>query len=497
MVAKRFAFTLCCVLFFVFTHTVYSETWLDKAKNKYDDLRGAKKTDVETSSETKEKASIARAEIPNDLPDDWRLELFEESIFGSELVLARVGEAGKPKVFLVHGLGQLGMRDWLTVVPKLKADYEVFVIDLPGFASSGKPKGKYSPSNYAGVLNEVKAYYAPSEQISMIGHSMGAAVTLRYSHLYPNSLKRAVLVDAAGILQRTAFMKHSVQISNAEKSSAHVSKLVLSKTQGLSNNLIELINLWPDPSRLIKSEGAWSKTFSGKSNANAAFALIEEDFSEAIYNNKVAITLIWGELDTVAPLRTGEVLSHALGGAKLSVIAGAKHVPMKTHSDLFNDYLKHHLDQTYSEPEQKLQEGENINCGGISGRIYTGDYKKVHISDCKAITLRDMTAEQLIIKDSQVDIEDVSLTSKGTAFSCQDSVVLATNLSIKGDVAMLLDDCRLDSAGMYLEAYATALNVLNQSRLVISIARVSSAKYKGFAHGLYVLEQQSLDEYLQ
>ena len=50
---------------------------------------------------------------------------------------------------------------------------------------------------------------------------MGAAVSLYYASIYPQTLERLVLVSAAGILERTSYLKHlsELNIGNGQHNS--------------------------------------------------------------------------------------------------------------------------------------------------------------------------------------------------------------------------------------------------------------------------------------
>lgn len=93
-------------------------------------------------------------------------------MFNSSMLVLEVGDKQAPPLLLVHGLGVLGMQDWFSIIPELSKNYYIVAIDLPGFAHSQSPDGRYSPRNYAKVLAEVVDYYM-TKPPSVVGHSMG------------------------------------------------------------------------------------------------------------------------------------------------------------------------------------------------------------------------------------------------------------------------------------------------------------------------------------
>ena len=70
----------------------------------------------------------------NGLPAHWQAYYLDEPEFKGKVFLAESGPKTAPVVILIHGLGQNGLRDWVSVVPALEKNYRVVMLDLPGFA---------------------------------------------------------------------------------------------------------------------------------------------------------------------------------------------------------------------------------------------------------------------------------------------------------------------------------------------------------------------------
>src|SRR4029079_10805413 len=81
-----------------------------------------------------------------------------------QVYVVTVGPAGQPTeppLFLVHGLGTEGMRDWYMVLAPLVQHRRVVMFDLPGCGRSGHANVKYAPARYAAVMSRVIAAYGP------------------------------------------------------------------------------------------------------------------------------------------------------------------------------------------------------------------------------------------------------------------------------------------------------------------------------------------------
>ena len=205
---------------------------------------------------------------------DWLFSTYQESVFNSSILVLEAGDKKAPPLLLVHGLGVLGMQDWFGVIPELSKHYHVIAIDLPGFAHSESPEGRYSPRNYAAVLAEVVDLYI-AEPTTVVGHSMGRAVSLYFAGKYPEKLNKLVLVDAAGILHKVAFIK---PISNVPKPNTKLPKFLSTKLAQLNDFTTGLIEEGAIDSYLTellqRSDGAWKLVMGETPNMNAALSLV-------------------------------------------------------------------------------------------------------------------------------------------------------------------------------------------------------------------------------
>ncbi|NND66631.1 MAG: alpha/beta hydrolase [Halioglobus sp.] len=420
------------------------------------------------------------------LPAHWRTHSISETIFGGTVFVAEAGQQGRPVVILVHGLGQAGLADWLTVVPALERDYHVIALDLPGFGRSDSPRGKYSPANYAAVVHQVKERFSRGP-VHVVGHSMGGAVTLRYSSDYPHHVSSAVLVDAAGILNRTAFVKHSA----GAVIDAREMPIVLDGLRGVlaryAGAVLETVGRWPDPTGALgEFELLWGSLLVDNSNVNAALALVNEDFTNAVLRNATPVQVIWGSDDAVTPLRTGTLLAGRLPNAQLHVIEGAGHIPMKSHTATFNRLLLGALANPPARPVTQKQHHGSLKLSGKRGGTYTGAYDLVEIRDSRELKLANLSAGQLVIIDSIVELENVDIDAgENLAALVERSRILGTNVSLRGAQGMIISQSNLDIAGLDIKAQGTGVEVVYPSQGIFSIGRIESGREQRNVHGQF------------
>lgn len=448
-------------------------SWLDKVGTIIDTALAP--TTTETKSEL-----VTTVAAEHKLPIHWRSYWLNEPAFGTRIFLADTGKISAPVVLLVHGLGQNGLRDWLSIVPELEKHYRVIMIDLPGFANSPSPKAKLSPTHYADLLHFVKPYFS-NKPINVVGHSMGGAVTLRYAQRYPADINQIALIDAAGILQRTAFVKHSAT-DRIPANPDSVPNALLTYAVGLqdfSNNLIEKMLRLPDPTTILgKSELAWGTTLQSYPNINAALSLAEEDFSSAIFEQTKPVFILWGNKDLVAPPRTGQLLAANLATSELTIIEEAGHVPMASHPKEVSQWLLARLNtQSKSIPQPVIENTvtkQNYTCDHSTGETLRGQYARITLTECTGVLLDGVVADELIAMDSVIEVQNSHFIGEETSLTINNSVVMMTGSTIDGLV--YLDQARIDFAGVNLTK-ETPFKISTRSRLVLSVSRAGNNRY--------------------
>ncbi len=431
---------------------------------------------------------------PLNLPSHWRVLIDSEPVFKSQLYIVETGRENRQTVVLIHGLGQAGFTDWLKVIPELEKKYHVLAMDLPGFGRSSVPSGRYSPTNYAKVISWLVRKYA-NGPVVVVGHSMGGAVALRYASDFPEQVSKVVLVDVAGILERTAFAKHSAELPLNEQVGPNPIRGLTSKVKNFVGALVELTSVVPDISKIINaSDIIWNNVFFKRPNLNAAMALIQEDFSRAIKTLPHEVSIIWGGQDNIAPLRIGHMLAGRLPQASLTVIPSSQHMPMVTHAQEFNRLLLGAITGTLKKPpaRERLVSKGDLVCKGRNGITYSGVYDNVFIENCSGVRLVNVRAQKATLKNSDVSFLNTRIESVETALFMSQSTLIATNSIIHGKVGILASGCRLDLAGVSIIGEQRAISINARSRFIFSVSDVSGKLFTGNVHGVYRAENVDL-----
>jgi pimeloyl-ACP methyl ester carboxylesterase len=107
------------------------------------------------------------------------------------------GQDGKPSLILVHG-GLDHARNWDWVARALREHFHVYAIDLRGHGNSAwAPGALYSIGEHVLDLSAL-ADVIDDFPIYIVGHSLGGIITLVYSGIYPDRVKKAVAIEGLG-----------------------------------------------------------------------------------------------------------------------------------------------------------------------------------------------------------------------------------------------------------------------------------------------------------
>lgn len=111
----------------------------------------------------------------------------------------------KPKKFngqvvvLLHGKNFSGAYWEQTARDLLKEGYRVIMPDQVGFGKSSKPKTFAYTFQYLSKLTQDVLNHLKIKKYLLVGHSMGGMLAMRMSIMYPENIKKLVLVNPIGL----------------------------------------------------------------------------------------------------------------------------------------------------------------------------------------------------------------------------------------------------------------------------------------------------------
>ena len=192
------------------------------------------------------------------------------------------GNKSGKNIVLLHGWGQnIEMMD--PIGKRLQKDFYITIIDLPGFGKSSEPTYGYTVYDYFEIVDELLRKLKIKNPI-MIGHSFGGRISIIYAA--KKGVEKLVLLASP--------FKRSV------------------KKNTFKIKLLKFLKKVP----VVKELESYMKTKIGSRdyrNATPIMRLIlvntvNEDLTEYLKQIESPTLLIWGDLDTEAPLEDANTL---------------------------------------------------------------------------------------------------------------------------------------------------------------------------------------------
>lgn len=260
---------------------------------------------------------------------------------GIEIHFQEFGDRSHPTMLLVHGF-TASVYVWKTVAPMLAAaGFHVIAADLVGFGFSQKPAWfDYTIQSQARILSRLMDRLGIGTA-TVVGSSYGGAVALTLTLDYPERVGRLVLVDAVindepkdhPILKLASVPGVGEVMTPFLIDSKLFMKLRMQNTIAPANHhLITNDRIESIIRPLAAADGHRAVLHTGR-NWNAD--RIEHDLG--LINQPTLI--IWGEEDSVVPLRHGETLYNSVLHSRLVVLKECGHVPMEEKPDIFAELV--------------------------------------------------------------------------------------------------------------------------------------------------------------
>jgi pimeloyl-ACP methyl ester carboxylesterase len=107
------------------------------------------------------------------------------------------GNSGAPILILLHG-GRDHARNWDWVAHAFRRDYHVICPDLRGHGDSAwSPDAAYTLPFFVADLAQL--IHQLGQRVSIVAHSLGGVIALRYAGLYPETVRRIAAIEGIGL----------------------------------------------------------------------------------------------------------------------------------------------------------------------------------------------------------------------------------------------------------------------------------------------------------
>jgi pimeloyl-ACP methyl ester carboxylesterase len=231
----------------------------------------------------------------------------------------------KSSLLFIHGSGG-DHSVWSHQYARLRKKYNIVAVDLPGHGLSGG-SGEKDVGSYCAWIKKLLNILGLNNAV-LAGHSLGAAIALRFAINYPEAIKGIVSVGGGMKMPVNPFILDYLK-TNPAMIPAEITELICKFSLAKENR--------------PKFLDVLQKNIS---SSNVGFlygdllACNELDLTCEIDKIKVPALMICGAEDKMTSPDFSRGLAAGIGGANLEIIAGAGHMVMMERPAEFNIALE-------------------------------------------------------------------------------------------------------------------------------------------------------------
>lgn len=207
-------------------------------------------------------------------------------------------KTGKSIVFL-HGWNQ-NIEMMKALSDLLEKDYNIIIVDLPGFGKSTEPKEALTVDDYVEIINKLLLKLKIKEP-SLVGHSFGGKISLLYASKYK--------VDKLIVLGSPFKVRY--------------------KKQPIKVKFLKFLKKIP----ILNKFEEFAKSKIGSTDYKNASAIMREilvktvnyDITKQVQKIKAPTLIIWGEFDEEVPVSHAKELKSLIVDSGLVILKNSTH----------------------------------------------------------------------------------------------------------------------------------------------------------------------------
>lgn len=211
----------------------------------------------------------------------------------------RYGDNNGEDVVLLHGWGQ-NIEMMKPIGNPLSKEFNVTIIDLPGYGESSEPPFPWEVSDYVDALKKLLDELKIDNPI-LIGHSFGGKISLLYASMY--KVKKLVLFGSP-------FKQEITKLSLKTKILKELKKVpVLNKLEGFAKRHI----------------GSEDYRNASDTMRKVLVNTVNLDITEQVKKIEASTLIVWGTLDEAVPLERAYELESLIKDAGVVVYENCTH----------------------------------------------------------------------------------------------------------------------------------------------------------------------------
>ena len=225
-------------------------------------------------------------------------------------------------VFFLHGFG--GSKDsFLLAKDYIQADCSLVFLSFTGFGNSPPPEKAYTLDDYADEVKALIDELAKGKGVYVVCHSFGARVLGRLAYKYPALIKKAFIIDGAGVKPRRG-VKYYLRVRKYKRLKRKVEKGLI-------------------PATMLDKYGSEDYKSLSKVMRQTFVNVVNYDSKTDFKSIKFKVLLMWGERDKDTPMYMAKKLKRWIKRSEFVIAKGAGHFSYLEQFDLFVNLLNYFI----------------------------------------------------------------------------------------------------------------------------------------------------------
>jgi pimeloyl-ACP methyl ester carboxylesterase len=241
------------------------------------------------------------------------------------------GGRGAPLVYL-HGLS--ASNRWESHHLALATTNLVYAVQLPGWAEGSIPAVIESTHDYAKLIAALLDALE-LDSVDLVGHSFGGWIALYLAAEYPSRVNRLVLADAMGLDMPEAPAADLAAMDQDSFLRAAFVETGRVLVPGDFGGAIEEVRLGQEFETQWRSRELIVGLTRGR--------LADPELTVKLTSITAETLVVWGRDDRLVPYQHGELLARIIPHARLHLIDGAGHTPMRERRETFQRLVRDFL----------------------------------------------------------------------------------------------------------------------------------------------------------
>ena len=234
---------------------------------------------------------------------------------------------GEP-VVLIHGWGMSGMV-WEDLAELMRANYKVFIVDLPGMGNSRLIK----TYKFKNLIKEIHKHIPT--KVTMIGWSLGGQIAMQYALEYPSNINTLICISTTPSFIRRSGWQYGMEkniFMNFKKELKNNWKKTLKNffiLQLIKNN---------DQKKILKrfvNNFIYDKPPTKQGLEKLLNILENNDLRNGIKKLKVPTLIVTGKKDVLCDYQASMWMHSEIIDSKLFIFESEGHIPFITNKKKF------------------------------------------------------------------------------------------------------------------------------------------------------------------